>query len=73
MVSRRLRRLLTGQPWYRWPKDQLTPLLYHALARGKSTFMEATKAFVDTALPDPTLLPRVASPDTDNFICWIHY
>ena len=72
-LSRRRGRLLTGQSWYRWPKEQRTPLLYHALARGKSTFMEATKVFVDTALPDPTLPPRVASPDTDNFICRIYY
>ena len=53
-LSRRRGRLLTGQSWYRWPKEQRTPLLYHALARAKSTFMEATKVFVDTALPDPT-------------------
>ena len=49
-LSRRRGRLLTGQSWYRWPKEQRTPLLYHALARAKSTFMEATKVFVDTAL-----------------------
>ena len=39
----------------------------------KSTFSTAIKVFVDTALPDPTLPPRVASPDTDNFICRIYY
>ena len=61
-LSRRRRRLLTGQSWYRWPKEQRTPLLYHALARGKSTFNRATKGFVDTALsgPDPTATRRVA-------------
>ena len=61
-LSRRRGRLLTGQSWYRWPKEQRTPLLYHALARGKSTFNRATKGFVDTALsgPDPTATRRVA-------------
>ena len=55
MVSRRLRRLLTGQPWYRWPKDQLTPLLYHALARAKSTFSNATRRErTPRFLSDPT-------------------
>ena len=72
-LSRRRGRLLTGQSWYRWPKEQRTPLLYHALVHGKSTFMEATKVFVDTALSDRTLPPRVASPDTDNFICRNYY
>ena len=72
-LSRRRGRLLTGQSWYRWPKEQRTPLLYHALARAKSTFSMAIKVFVDTALPDPTLPPRVASPDTEKFICRIYY
>ena len=53
-LSQRRGRLLTGQSWYRWPKEQRTPLLYHALARAKSPFNKATKVFVDTALSDPT-------------------
>ena len=60
--SRRRGRLLTGQSWYRWPKEQLTPLLYHAPASAKSTFSTASKVFVDTALrrPTPTATRRVA-------------